>query len=172
MAFYPVLVDINKKLKELARTVMPELKIEVGAHFLSKTGNGKVIWSYDNADIEMGPSQGGQETSRAKRVAYRKLNATAEIRVKEPTTGLGEADYEKAEEMIRLLLICIDEICPADVTKITEDWTQVTDNITNGGLTVRVSFEFNLSVYGIPYSYATIEGIETTPELNPSEGIL
>lgn len=163
------LVPTLKILCEELQKRVPGLVCEIG--FMPRTKPApleRIIFV-----LERGAFGGGiQRGDYARVLRFRNPIVRAEIRARKPTTTLyAVEDMARAEELLRNLVVVLDEQCPGDFTMQDEDWGVNRDDVSQFGVGCDVTFTLKVPVTDDPYQYAQVEELEETAELDKSNVI-
>lgn len=153
MGLVPVLRRINARLIELcASKGIPGMACEIGNAASTKPGHPRLTWIWGRGQIEGGV----QMDSGAKTIALRHPQVVARIQSKlQGAPGVSDRDYEQAEEILRLLFIALDELCPGDYEPVNEDWSRTQDGPAGGGVVVEVALRISVKVLDEPWTLTT-----------------
>jgi len=147
MGAVPVLRRLNQLLLE--RLGAP-FRAEIGNARLSSPGNQRLIWQFTRTTWTGGfPMDAG-----AKCIAFRRVGLVAEIRVKLATHGLTDADYGRAEEILRNLAVVLDQHCSGDWQVGEEDWSGTSTEPDGAGVVVRLPITLGVKVLDDPWQFS------------------
>lgn len=139
--------------------------VEMGQLNLSKTGGGlRLVWSILGGPIDPGNPFAQQDPEQpAKTYAFRNCTVRADIGVDSPgTVGITADDIQQAEEVLRALIITINDKRPADKKSQIERWAGFTGNPGVRAICCQYEVTLVLSVLGDPILYKDITEADFT----------
>lgn len=166
-----VLASINRELVDRLNADPSQSlwKVETGQLNLSKPGGLRVVWSILGGPIQRGWQVQGPDMP-ARCVGIRKLRLRAEIRTSQTgqtgvtTVGLTADTIQRAEEVLRALVLVWDHQRPADYDEEEqeESWATYTEDPGQREIVCSFAVSILLPVLDDPHLFKRIDAIDST----------